>query len=57
MTTKFWSQNLKGRDSLEYPHVDERIILKYKLKMVLEDVGQVDLQSQHGNMVAKLLFP
>jgi hypothetical protein len=30
--SKFWLENLKGRDHLEYMGKDERIILKWILK-------------------------
>jgi hypothetical protein len=32
MHTRFWWKNLKGRDHLEEPGVDERIILKWILE-------------------------
>jgi hypothetical protein len=31
MHTKFWSENLKGRDLSEYLGVDEKVILEWML--------------------------
>jgi hypothetical protein len=33
MHAKFWSQNMKARDYLEYLHIDGRIILEWNLQI------------------------
>ena len=49
MYTRFWWGNLRGRDHLEDPGVDGRVMLKWIFKKWDGDMDWIDLAQDRGS--------